>query len=49
MWAQSHFQVRILTVRDATDEEIEAGGPVDANPNISDIVGSKQKVQPINR
>ncbi len=42
------FKLEILTVRDATDEEIEAGGPVDAEPDISEIVGSDQKVQPIN-
>lgn len=42
------FKLEILTVRDATDEEIEAGGPVNAEPDISKIVGSNQKVQPIN-
>lgn len=42
------FKLEILTVRDATDEEIEAGGPVDADPDISEIVGSNQKVRPIN-
>ena len=42
------FKLEILTVRDATDEEIEAGGPVDAEPDISDIVGPDQKVRPIN-
>ena len=42
------FKLEILTVRDATEEEIEAGGPVDANPDISEIVGSGQRVKPIN-
>lgn len=42
------FNLEILTVRDATEEEIEAGGPVNAEPDISEIVGTNQKVQPIN-
>lgn len=42
------FKLEILTVRDATVEEMEAGGPVDAKPDISEIVGSNQKVRPIN-
>ncbi|MBT8113282.1 MAG: peptidylprolyl isomerase [Gammaproteobacteria bacterium] len=42
------FKLEVLTVRDATDEEIEAGGPVNAEPDISEIVGTNQKVQPIN-
>ncbi len=42
------FKLEILKVREATDEEIEAGGPVDAEPDISEIVGSDQKVQSIN-
>ncbi|MGH1536644.1 MAG: FKBP-type peptidyl-prolyl cis-trans isomerase [Gammaproteobacteria bacterium] len=42
------FKLEILTVRDATDEEMEAGGPVNADPDISEIVGKDQKVQPIN-
>ena len=41
------FKLEILTVRDATEEEIEAGGPLDAEPDISEIVGSDQKVVPI--
>ena len=41
------FKLEILTVRDATKEEIEAGGPVDADPDISEIVGSNQKVRPL--
>ncbi len=42
------FKLEILTVRDATEEEVEAGGPLDADPDISEIVGTDQKVQPIN-
>ena len=42
------FKLEILTVRDATEDEIEAGGPVDAESDISEIVGSKHKVIPIN-
>lgn len=41
------FKLEILTVREATEEEIEAGGPVNAEPDIHDIVGSDQKVVPI--
>lgn len=29
------FKLEVLDVRDATDEEIEAGGPVDAEPDIN--------------
>jgi len=36
------FKLEILTVRDATDEEIEHGGPVDANPELNEIL-SKAK------
>lgn len=42
------FKLEILAVRDATDEEFEAGGPVDADPDISEIVGKDQPVKPIN-
>ena len=42
------FKLQILTVRDATEEEIAIGGPVAAEPDISDIVGSNQTVKPIN-
>jgi FKBP-type peptidyl-prolyl cis-trans isomerase SlyD len=42
------FKLEILTVRDATDEEIEVGGPVNAEPDISEIVGKDQRVEPIN-
>ena len=41
------FKLNIVTVRDATEEELELGGPVNAEPDISDIVGSDQKVKPI--
>lgn len=43
------FRLEILTVRDATDEETEAGGALDAEPDINDIVGADQKVRPINQ
>ena len=42
------FKLEILTVRDATEDEIEAGGAVDAEPDISVIVGSSLKAKPIN-
>ena len=32
------FQLEVLTVRDATEEEIEAGGSVDAGPNLDEIL-----------
>lgn len=41
------FKLSIVTVRDATEEELELGGPVGAEPDISDIVGSEQTVKPI--
>ena len=41
------FKLEILTVRDATEEELEAGGPLNVEPDISEIVGSDQKVVPI--
>jgi len=41
------FKLSILTVRDATEEEIAIGGPVGADPDISEIVGDDQKVKPI--
>lgn len=43
------FKLEILTVRDATEEEIEIGGPLNADPDISEIVGSDQRVEPINK
>ncbi len=42
------FKLEIINVREATDEEVEAGGPINADPDISEIVGSDQKVQRIN-
>ena len=39
------FRLEILTVRDATEEEIEFGGPVGAQPDIDDIVGPGQKTK----
>ena len=41
------FKLNIVTVRDATEEEMEVGGPIDAEPDISDIVGKNQNVKPI--
>lgn len=32
------FTIEVLTVRDATDEEIEIGGAVGANPDINEIL-----------
>ncbi|MEM7400448.1 MAG: peptidylprolyl isomerase [Pseudomonadota bacterium] len=42
------FNLEIINVREATAEEIEAGGPVNSEPDISEIVGADQKVQRIN-
>ena len=36
------FKLEILTVRDATDEEVDHGSPVDANPDLNEIL-SKAK------
>jgi len=41
------FRLNIVTVRDATEEEVELGGPVGADPDISEIVGKDQSVKPI--
>ena len=41
------FKLDIVTVRDATEEEIEIGGPVGTEPDISEIVGKNQSVKPI--
>lgn len=41
------FKLNIVTVRDATEEEMEIGGPVGAEPDISDIVGNDQSTKPI--
>ena len=32
------FVLEVLTIRDATDEEIELGGAVDANPDLNEIL-----------
>lgn len=42
------FRLNILTVRDATPAELEHGGPIDAEPDITDIVGKNQNIKPIN-
>lgn len=36
------FKLEIITVRDATDEEIEAGGKVDADPDLETILESAE-------
>jgi len=41
------FKLNIVTVRDATPEEAEHGGPLDAEPDISEIVGKDQNIKPI--
>ena len=41
------FKLNIVTVRDATEEELEHGGPLGADPDISEIVGKDQNVKPI--
>lgn len=41
------FKLDIRMVRDATEEELERGGPLDADPDISEIVGKDQKVTPV--
>lgn len=33
------FRLEVLTIRDATDEEIELGGAVGADPDINEILG----------
>ncbi len=37
------FQLEIITVREATDEEIEAGGKVGADPDINEIMANAEK------
>jgi len=36
------FAVEVLSIRDATDEEIEHGGAVDANPDLNEILARAQ-------
>ena len=39
------FKLEILSVRDATEEEVACGGPLDAQPDISEIVGPESTVK----
>ncbi len=32
------FELKVLSIRDATDDEIEAGGPLDAEPDIDKLL-----------
>ena len=32
------FSLEVLTIRDATDEEVDLGGAVDANPDLNEIL-----------
>ena len=41
------FRLEILGVRDATEEEIARGGPIEAEPDIGDVVGPGRKVKSI--
>ena len=41
------FHLNILTVRDATEEEMAIGGPVNAEPDINDIVETGTRVASI--
>jgi len=41
------FKLNIVSVRDATEEELELGGPVGADPDIGDIVGSETNIKPL--
>jgi len=36
------FVLEVLTIRDATEEEIEHGGAVDANPDLNEILARAQ-------
>ncbi len=36
------FVLEVLSIRDATDEEIELGGAVDANPDLNEILARAQ-------
>jgi len=38
------FKLEVLTVRDATEEELEAGGKVDAEPDVEDILNNTEGV-----
>jgi len=39
------FRLEVLSIRDATEEEIELGGAVDADPDINEILGAGQPLQ----
>jgi len=41
------FSLKILTVRDATEEEIESGGPAGAEPDMNKIAGDGVKPRSI--
>ncbi len=41
------FRLEILGVRDATEEEIAHGGPVEASPDLADIAGAGGKLKSI--
>lgn len=41
------FKLNIVSVREATEEEVAYGGPLGADPDITDIVGDDQNVKPI--
>lgn len=41
------FRLEVLTVRDATEEEISNGGPLTTGPDLSEAVGSGQKMKSI--
>ncbi len=41
------FKLNIVTVREATEEEVAYGGPLGADPDITDIVGDNQNVKPV--
>ncbi len=41
------FKLNIMAVRDATEEELEQGGPLGSEPDISEIVGTDKNVKPI--
>jgi len=36
------FVLEVLSIRDATEEEIELGGAVDANPDLNEILARAQ-------
>ncbi|MEM7195622.1 MAG: peptidylprolyl isomerase [Pseudomonadota bacterium] len=41
------FRLDIVTVRDATEEEIEHGGPPESGSQVQDIVGPNSKIRSI--